>query len=75
MLEWSPSLALSGMMDKQQQTVVNTTEPNNKFNDESKGSSEKVVTPEDIDEITSDQRVDEDGIGNREESESSSTSQ
>ncbi|KAA8549756.1 hypothetical protein F0562_001226 [Nyssa sinensis] len=44
-LEWSPRLALSGMMEKQQ-PVVNATEPNN-FTDESKARSEKVVSPDD----------------------------
>ncbi|XAR60368.1 hypothetical protein NMG60_11033713 [Bertholletia excelsa] len=40
-LEWSPTLALSGMME-QQQTVVNTTESEGNFTDEDP-SSQKVV--------------------------------
>ncbi|KAG8638294.1 hypothetical protein MANES_14G003200v8 [Manihot esculenta] len=40
-LEWSPGLALSGMMEKQQ-TVVNATEPNNSFADGSKTNSEHL---------------------------------
>lgn len=39
MLEWSPSLALSGMMDKQ--PVVNVTEHNNTTED-SEGSTEDI---------------------------------
>ncbi|KDP22099.1 hypothetical protein JCGZ_25930 [Jatropha curcas] len=39
-LEWSPRLALSGMMEKQQ-TVVNATESNDSFADESKTNSEQ----------------------------------
>ncbi|XP_022754245.1 uncharacterized protein LOC111302730 [Durio zibethinus] len=41
-LEWSPSLALSGMMEKQ--TVVNATENKNNFSNESKGTSEAVTS-------------------------------
>ncbi|KAL4335430.1 hypothetical protein GQ457_07G043350 [Hibiscus cannabinus] len=37
-LEWSPSLALSGMMEKQ--TVFNATENNNKFSNESNATSQ-----------------------------------
>ncbi|KAG5517554.1 hypothetical protein RHGRI_038077 [Rhododendron griersonianum] len=74
-LEWSPSLALSGMMEKQQ-TVVNTTDPNNNFTDGTKESTEKVVHPNDMDEeIFSEQQVDEDDIRNVEDTESPSTSQ
>lgn len=74
-LEWSPSLALSGMMEKQQ-TVVNTTDPNNNFTDGTKESTEKVVHPNDMDEeIFSEQQVDEDDIRNVEDAESPSTSQ
>ncbi|XP_059430721.1 uncharacterized protein LOC132164262 [Corylus avellana] len=40
-LEWSPRLALSGMMDKQQ-TVDNDTEANNSFTDASKAPSDNV---------------------------------
>ncbi|PPS05428.1 hypothetical protein GOBAR_AA15218 [Gossypium barbadense] len=43
-LEWSPSLALSGMMEKQ--PVVNATEDNNKFSNESKVNSETVTPPD-----------------------------
>lgn len=38
-LEWSPTLALSGMMEKQQ-TVVNATEPDNTFAGKSQTSPE-----------------------------------
>ena len=41
-LEWSPSLALSGMMEKQ--TVVNATENNNNFSNESKATEETVTS-------------------------------
>ncbi|KAJ6984711.1 hypothetical protein NC653_022880 [Populus alba x Populus x berolinensis] len=44
-LEWSPSLALSGMMEKQP-TVVNTTEPGN-FTDSGKTDSEKESPADD----------------------------
>ncbi|CAL5437908.1 unnamed protein product [Camellia sinensis] len=72
-LEWSPRLALSGMMDKQQ-TVVNTTESNDNFTDGSNAGPEKVVTPDDLDEeIILDQHVDEDVVGNMEDTESSSS--
>ena len=40
-LEWSPSLALSGMLEKQ--TVVNATENNYNFSNESKATSETVT--------------------------------
>ncbi|KAE8037164.1 hypothetical protein FH972_009777 [Carpinus fangiana] len=40
-LEWSPRLALSGMMDKQQ-TAVNDTEANNSFTDASKAPSDNI---------------------------------
>ncbi|OIS99086.1 PREDICTED: translocation protein sec62 isoform X1 [Nicotiana attenuata] len=46
-LEWSPSLALSGMMEKQ--TVMNVTEPYDNVTD-SKGSDEKVFSPADVDD-------------------------
>ncbi|KAL5566658.1 hypothetical protein UlMin_029822 [Ulmus minor] len=39
-LEWSPRLAISGMMEKQQ--TVNATEPNNSFADRSKTSPEEA---------------------------------
>ena len=62
-LEWSPSLALSGMMEKQQ-TVVNATEPNN-FTDAGESSAEKV---EDVDgEFPADQEEYEEVDGNVEE--------
>lgn len=38
-IEWSPRLALSGMMEKQP-TVVNATEPNHNFTDGSKSNSD-----------------------------------
>ncbi|GKU94031.1 hypothetical protein SLEP1_g7571 [Rubroshorea leprosula] len=44
-LEWSPSLALSGMMEKQQ-PVVNATESASNFSDQSKAGSEKVAPPD-----------------------------
>ncbi|GAV56933.1 Sec62 domain-containing protein, partial [Cephalotus follicularis] len=44
-LEWSPRLALSGIMEKQ--TVVNSTETTNNFTDVSKESTEGVVPPGD----------------------------
>ncbi|KAA8528083.1 hypothetical protein F0562_035047 [Nyssa sinensis] len=57
-LEWSPRLALSGIMEKQQ-PVVNTTEPNN-FTDVGKARSEKTAPPADIGgETFSEQHEDE----------------
>ena len=47
-LEWSPSLALSGMMEKQP-TVINDTEPNN-FTGSGKTDSEKEPLVDDDDE-------------------------
>ncbi|KAK6235579.1 Translocation protein Sec62 - like 1 [Theobroma cacao] len=47
-LEWSPSLALSGMMEKQ--TVVNATENTNKFSNESKATTETVNSAEETDQ-------------------------
>lgn len=44
-LEWSPSLALSGMMDKQQ-PVVNATENTTNFSDESNVGSGNTVSPD-----------------------------
>ncbi|XP_052187384.1 translocation protein SEC62 [Diospyros lotus] len=75
-IEWSPRLALSGMMEKQQ-TVLNTTEPDNNYTVGSSANSEKVVESADFNEDTTtlEQHVDEDGIGNSEESESSTASQ
>ncbi|KAJ9164342.1 hypothetical protein P3X46_023932 [Hevea brasiliensis] len=53
-LEWSPRLALSGMMEKQQ-TVVNGTEPNNRNSeqsrDEASGNGEDVDQPQHQDHI------------------------
>uniref|UniRef100_A0A2P2LNT5 Translocation protein SEC62 n=2 Tax=Rhizophora mucronata TaxID=61149 RepID=A0A2P2LNT5_RHIMU len=43
-LEWSPSLALSGMMEKQETVVNATTEPGNNFADGSKTKSGKMST-------------------------------
>lgn len=48
-LEWSPSLALSGMIEKQ--TVVNITEPNDNVTD-SKSSDEKLFSSGDLDDET-----------------------
>ncbi|KAK9015218.1 hypothetical protein V6N11_006335 [Hibiscus sabdariffa] len=53
-LEWSPSLALAGMMEKQ--TVVNATEDNNKFSNESEVTSETVTS---ADETESSEETDE----------------
>ncbi|XP_016515660.1 uncharacterized protein LOC107832351 isoform X1 [Nicotiana tabacum] len=55
-LEWSPSLALSGMMEKQ--TVMNVTEPYDNVTD-SKGSDEKVFSPAVVDESTPKEEVEE----------------
>lgn len=41
-LEWNPTLALSGMMEKQPD-VAKTTEPNKKISEESQTSSEKTA--------------------------------
>lgn len=46
-LEWSPRLALSGMMEKQ--TVFNATDPNSNLTEGSKGSTGKVDPLDDID--------------------------
>ncbi|KAK8559721.1 hypothetical protein V6N13_016457 [Hibiscus sabdariffa] len=52
-LEWSPSLALSGMMEKQ--TVVNATEDNNKFSNESEvTSADETESSEETDEHQND---------------------
>ncbi|XP_059665286.1 uncharacterized protein LOC132311404 [Cornus florida] len=56
-LEWSPSLALSGMMEKQQ-PVVNATEPNN-FTDGDTRRSEKVAPSDNMDEETLSEQHDE----------------
>ena len=71
-LEWSPRLALSGMMEKQQ-TVVNATEPNENFTDGSETSSEKVVPPYNMDgeAVSEQQEEDEEVIGNVEDTLSS----
>ncbi|XVF04728.1 hypothetical protein REPUB_Repub05bG0110100 [Reevesia pubescens] len=53
-LEWSPSLALSGMMDKQ--TVVNATENNNNFSNGSEATAETVTS---IDETGSLEETDQ----------------
>uniref|UniRef100_A0A5B6ZEW9 Translocation protein SEC62 n=1 Tax=Davidia involucrata TaxID=16924 RepID=A0A5B6ZEW9_DAVIN len=65
-LEWSPRLALSGMMEKQQ-PVVNATEPNN-FTDGDQARSEKVASPDDKGgETFSEQHEDEEISGNLED--------
>ncbi|KAK1364270.1 Translocation protein SEC62 [Heracleum sosnowskyi] len=46
-LEWNPRLALSGMMDKQ--PVVNSTESNDNFTDESKTSSQEAAAHDEVD--------------------------
>ncbi|KAF8396154.1 hypothetical protein HHK36_017767 [Tetracentron sinense] len=62
-LEWSPRLALSGMMEKQQ-TLVNTTETNGDFTDGSQASTEEVTVDG---ETSSYQQEDEEVIGNEED--------
>ncbi|XP_027078179.1 uncharacterized protein [Coffea arabica] len=57
-LEWSPRLALSGMMEKQ--SVINATEANN-FTEGGKSNPEEVVIPEDGQNISQDEA--EEGIG------------
>ncbi|CAI9106371.1 OLC1v1005509C1 [Oldenlandia corymbosa var. corymbosa] len=49
-LEWSPRLALSGMMEKQ--PVFNASDPNNNYTDGGKANTENVVFPEDSNEET-----------------------
>ncbi|XP_044505073.1 translocation protein SEC62-like isoform X2 [Mangifera indica] len=44
-LEWNPTLALSGMMEKQSD-VANDTEPNKKFSDRTQTSSERTAPPD-----------------------------
>ncbi|CAK9183463.1 unnamed protein product [Ilex paraguariensis] len=71
-LEWSPRLALSGMMEKQQ-TVVNATEPIENFTEGSETSSDKVVPPYNMDgeAVSEQQEEDEEVIGNVEDTLSS----
>lgn len=65
-LEWSPRLALSGMMEKQQPVVDDVTEPTNGFTDGSKASPEEAVSPDGTDgETVSDQHGDGDDAGTR----------
>ncbi|CAA3028394.1 translocation Sec62 [Olea europaea subsp. europaea] len=49
-LEWSPSLALSGMMEKQ--TVFNATDPDSNVTDSSKSTTEEMAQPEVVKEET-----------------------
>ncbi|KAI3461105.1 hypothetical protein Pfo_017768 [Paulownia fortunei] len=49
-LEWSPRLALSGMMEKQ--TVVNMTDSENNVSDDSKVSTQKMTQPAEAEEGT-----------------------
>ncbi|KAL2507114.1 translocation protein-related [Forsythia ovata] len=58
-LEWSPSLALSGMMEKQ--TVFNATDPDNNVTDGSKTTNEDMAQPEDVEgeTITGEHEIDE----------------
>ncbi|XP_010257208.1 PREDICTED: translocation protein sec62-like [Nelumbo nucifera] len=51
-LEWSPRLALSGMMEKQQ-TVVNVTEANSHPSEGSTASKEEAAPPDGMQEETS----------------------
>lgn len=46
-LEWNPRLALSGMMDKQ--PVVNSTEANDNFTNESKTNSQEAAAHDEVD--------------------------
>ncbi|KAF8398381.1 hypothetical protein HHK36_017308 [Tetracentron sinense] len=62
-LEWSPRLALSGMMEKQQETVVNATETNNHFTDGSKAGTEEGAPTDDMDGETSSDRHEDEEIG------------
>ncbi|XP_010278967.1 PREDICTED: uncharacterized protein LOC104612993 [Nelumbo nucifera] len=48
-LEWSPRLALSGMMEKQQ-TVINVTDTNSNSTEGTKSSTEEAAPPEGMDE-------------------------
>lgn len=57
-LEWSPRLALSGMMEKQ--SVINATEADN-FTEGGKSNPEEVVIPEDGQNISQDEA--EEGVG------------
>ncbi|KAF5735792.1 hypothetical protein HS088_TW15G01308 [Tripterygium wilfordii] len=57
-LEWSPRLALSGMMEKQQ-TIVNTTEPTNSAAASDETISEKVPPPDSAGAETILEQVDE----------------
>lgn len=66
-LEWSPRLALSGMMDKQQ-TVVDATEPNDNFADMSKTNAEKVPPADGTDGKTIFGQHEDEEIGNTEDS-------
>ncbi|KAK6925624.1 hypothetical protein RJ641_007343 [Dillenia turbinata] len=58
-LEWSPTLALSGMMEKQE--MVNVTESKPDFTNETKGSFENV-SPNGVDEETSSMQNEDDVI-------------
>nr|GME04084.1 Translocation protein Sec62 [Ipomoea batatas] len=63
-IEWSPSLALSGMMDKQ--TVVNVTEHNN-MTEDGEGSTEDI-DGESLGELDDIEDSDEDSINDLEDS-------
>ncbi|KAK6937142.1 hypothetical protein RJ641_034172 [Dillenia turbinata] len=59
-LEWSPRLALSGMMEKQE--MVNITESKPDFTNETKGSFENVA-PKGMDQETSSEQNEDDVMG------------
>ncbi|KAK9274008.1 hypothetical protein L1049_018822 [Liquidambar formosana] len=66
-LEWSPRLALSGMMEKQP-TVVNATGPTNNYTDGTKTDPEEASSPDGTDgEIIEEQHEVEEVIGNVED--------
>ncbi|KAL0907029.1 hypothetical protein M5K25_025567 [Dendrobium thyrsiflorum] len=60
MLEWSPKLALSGMLEKQQ-PVVNATEKNPPVNESWSGSGEKAADHHNTTDAFENQDVDDDG--------------
>lgn len=65
-LEWSPSLALSGMMEKQ--TVFNATDPDSNVTDGSKTTTEQTAQPEDVEgDIITDEHEVEQPIENSED--------
>ncbi|XP_075635652.1 uncharacterized protein LOC142607878 [Castanea sativa] len=67
-LEWSPRLALSGMMEKQP-TVINATEQDDSFSDAGKTSPEEGVPPSSKVEETDTEQYEADVIENVEDAE------